>query len=313
MQDNMYHFIGDVKELKWCFDHMLFNLSEEYYLNYLLLIASRNKKLSEEDREKYQITSTNNICRKEIIGATGKDNVWNFDIFLERLRKLECNKLGMLTPTGLSYPESTLVLLLQFNPTNELKVIQEALNFAQEAQSDIINATVKNKDKDLKENYQNLLKFSSKFKSLHAEGSSGTVEKHFIALDFDIRKDLIDNEDAVADAERTIWIASSNLLGKGNYFIIRTMGGFHVLVKRECLSTFSAKLRELSEEDLYNNFYGAINPIVAYENNIKENYGYTFSDEEIIKNQSLIPLPGCYQYGSFIPYVVNKEDFEEKV
>ena len=78
--------------------------------------------------------------------------------------------------------------------------------------------------------------------------------------------------------------------GKGNYFIIDTSGGFHILVKKESVNGNPKKF---------------INDVV---DEIKV-YGNEIVKEFTINKNSLIPLPGTAQYGRLVK-IINKEDFD---
>ena len=93
--------------------------------------------------------------------------------------------------------------------------------------------------------------------------------------------------------------------GKGNFAIIKTCGGYHTLLRKECLS-FNPNnfLEEVYRQAKNPNFEEYIDEFVANDSSHKSKDG-----KNTIKRSALIPTPGCRQYDSY-PIVMNKEDFE---
>lgn len=322
-----YKFIGDIEELRWCFNNMIPNLQGNPYLSFLMCIATRAKKLSKEEREYYGISGSDGVMMgEEIITSRGPKKDWTFNNFVQHIYKYECNKMGMITKNGLPYPEKTLSVLFHFDPADEVKVANCILSYGQEIQMESIDAqynAITNGNKDgLKAQMAKIVGLTRKNKSLHAginfklpDGRKiNTTIKTFIHYDFDIRKDLLDNAEAIKEAENVLHSCGLNLFGKQNFYIVRTKGGFHILAKRSALANVVNILKKCSDEELYNN-YGIdkkkekLNPIYAYIGAVEENYSYTFEDEDKLKEQIFVPLPGTIQYGDFIPYITNKSDF----
>ena len=99
--------------------------------------------------------------------------------------------------------------------------------------------------------------------------------------------------------------AGEKLFGLGNFAIVKTSGGYHTLVRKECL-TFNPNnfLKVVYEEADKPNLSDYVDEFVANDSSHKSKDG-----NNIIKRSALIPTPGCRQYDSY-PVVVNKEDFE---
>ena len=92
--------------------------------------------------------------------------------------------------------------------------------------------------------------------------------------------------------------------GKGNYVVINTTGGYHILVRSKCIRFDPHKVcTEI--ENIYKK---------ALENGLEPYLNDKGEDKfECIVNDSQIPglpLPGTYQYGRPVK-VLNKEDFNE--
>lgn len=326
MKKEFYHLVGDEKELRWAFDNMIPNLSGNPYQSFLMCIAARPKRLTEEERKEYGISGSDGVMlREEVIAPRGPKKEWTYENFVQHVYRYECDKRGMVTKTDFPYPEKCLSVMLHFDPADEVKVSNAILSYGQQIQAETIDAQYKavrdGYTDGLKAQVEKLAGLSRKNKSLHAgiafkmpDGKHlYTTVKTFIHFDFDIRKDLLNNSYAVDEAEVVIHGCGNRLFGKGNFYIIRTKGGYHVLVKRTSLKNAADYLKKHNEEDLYNGFRlkkeDGFNPLKAFIGSVEEYYSFTFENEEKIKEQIFVPLPGTIQYGDFIPYVTNKEDF----
>ena len=307
-----YKFIADEKEMEWFFTHVLDNLDGDAYHSYLMCIATRAKKLTDEERKHYGISGSDGVMmREEIIKPRGKDKVWSFPFFKQHIVRYECRDEGMLTKTGLPYPQKSLSVMIYAEPTDERKVGNFILNYGLQIQKELSDAAIKGSQEGIKVQMEKLANIGNKLKSCHAENT----DKRFVHFDFDIRKDLADDEVAFTEAADVIRAVINNFFGKGSAFIIRTKGGFHVLVKTSALSKGAAYLCDLSQDErnaMFGNDVKRIgkNPILALISIVENNYSYTFEDEDKVKEQKFVPLPGSLMYDSFVPYITNKEDFE---
>jgi hypothetical protein len=91
--------------------------------------------------------------------------------------------------------------------------------------------------------------------------------------------------------------------GKGNYVIVDTSGGYHVLVKTSAIKSNPHDLCNEVQSIYFKGIYEGEEPYLDEKGNCKF---------ECIVNDSQIPgipLPGTYQYGRPVT-VLNKEDFE---
>jgi hypothetical protein len=307
-----YKFIANEEEMEWFFTHVLDNLNGDPYHSYLACIATRPKKLTAEEREHYGISGSDGVMmREEIIKPRGKDKVWSFPYFKQHIARYECRKDGHLTKTGLPYPEKTLAVMIYAEPTDERKVGNFILNYGLQIQKELSDAAIKGSGEGIKVQMEKLANISKKIKSCHAENT----DKRYVHFDFDIRKDLVDNEEAINEAARVIHKVANYFFGEKSTFIIRTRGGFHLLVKSACLAHGAAYLSDMPREE-FNATFGTeakqigSNPIKGFISLVEENYSYTFEDEDKVKEQKFVPLPGSWMYGSFVPHIINKEDFE---
>lgn len=296
MNNEYYKFVADEQELEWFFNHAI--VKPELDESYLMCLSARNKKLDEEERKLYNL-GRSEMMREEIIAPRSKSKLWNFNIFKSSIYRYECRKEGIVTKNGLPYPDKCLVVYFYPNPSKESLVITDSVKLAITMMSEMINASAKKSWNGVEDGLDKLGTISKHIKSSHAANLS---RKLYVQFDFDIIKD---NDIAFRrkEAYNIIHADAINHFDKGNFFIIETAGGFHVLVKKE---SYGKSMEKANKKKKENN----LNYMPDFLSDVVDNYSYTF--EEAIKcNQEFIPLPGTYQYSSFIVRVLNKEDFNE--
>ena len=314
----VYDIVADTAELKWFFDHVI--QKPQINESYTAVLVSRHKKLTKEEQKDIGLT------RKEAeflaVGtfrlAHFKDalyqneNSWTFDSFLKHLRRLEVNKDAYTTSKGLPLPTKTLSTIFYVNPCDNIKVCREFFNQYLDVNQAISKAMLNGKTTvDNLQSYQWFDNAESNLKHLRAN-QKGT--RYWLDFDLDVPawfKNTKD-QDVYAPPKATQFITGyykqmidylNEAFDKGNYVIVDTSGGYHILVK-----TSSIKANP-------HNFCRDMQ--LVYQQAIS--YGEEpYLDEkgvckfECIVNDSQIPglpLPGTYQYGKKVT-VLNKEDFE---
>lgn len=301
-----YKFVADPSELAWFFENVLKDLSKENIRkSYLMCIATRPKKLNKEERELYGISGSDGVMmREEIISPRGKDHIWSFEEFLTHIYKYECPKRGMITKNGYAYPDKSLAVMIYAEPSDEVKVANELVKYAHEIISQTVEAcerTINFGSTDgIKGQLDKMAGIAKKSKSIYAQ----STEKVFIHYDFDLNETYKEKENREF-VEKILRDLHEKAFGKGNYFIIKTNGGYHTLVKRTCLGGAAAFFKKLGKND----------PVHGFADYVDANLDYALTvGEKRVQDQCFVPVPGTWMYGSFIPTIINKDDFnvEEK-
>ena len=89
-----YNMILDEDELHWFFDHIIQKPLE--YETYMIMLACRGKKLTDEEREYTKVGARGEMMREELIRCKGGlKQEWNFDIVF-----LQCVVDGLLKLCG---------------------------------------------------------------------------------------------------------------------------------------------------------------------------------------------------------------------
>ena len=295
-----YNMVLDEDELRWFFDHIIQKPLE--YETYMIMLACRGKKLSDEEREYTKVGSRGEMMREKLISCTGGlKQEWNFNIYSQAFYAYNCDKRALLTTAGVPYPEHALVVYSVVNPTNEIDCIEDTFEHYNKERKNLTAAILRGSNPGIQDHLVKMPKVFEHMKSCHA---SHTSRRIWLDFDMDIKKEYR-NPEIFEEAYKALHRAGKKLFGLGNFAIIKTSGGYHTLIRKECLA-FNPNnfLKEVYAEADNLLFPQYVEEFVANDSSHKSKDG-----NNIIKRSALIPTPGCRQYDSF-PVVMNKEDFE---
>jgi len=282
MHPDYYRFIADEVEMKWFYDYAVPNIFEDNVL--FMSLSARNKLLTKEEREKYQL-SRSEMMRKTVIRKNG------FKYLLETIRSLECNKEGMLTKAGLPYPDKALRVYWNLNTTSCMKVLYEQRKLVDEHTQELIAAALKRSDVAIDSAYHKIRKIFDSTLSLYAKSCGKKMW-----MDFEIDLDGFYSESQKDDFLELTSSRLIELLGRGNFLVISSPSGFHFPVKRSAVKF-------------------PPNVIVYMIKTTAEQMKIAVS--ECTRNENeMVCLPSTYAYDSrgnkCIIRVLNKGDFSEK-
>ena len=292
-----YKFVSNEDELKWFFDHVI--EKPELDESYMLCLSARNKKLNDEERLIYQL-GRGEMMREEIVAPRSKSKLWDYNIFRSAVYRYECRKEGMVTKNGNTYPDKCLVVYFYPNPSKESLVVSDSVQLAITMMSEMINAAAKKSWEGVVDGLGKLGTVSKHLKSSHATNLS---RKIYVQYDFDLTSEYKQDKEVREAIECDLHNVGLYHFGKGNFFIVETSGGFHVLVKKAALSKSMERAnKKRKAENL------KVMPDYLYD--VTSLCKYPF-DEAVKCEQEFLPLPGTFQYGSFPVTITNKEDFDE--
>ena len=318
MLKEVYDIVSDITELKWFFDHVI--QKPQINESYTAVFVSRHKKLTKEEQENIGLTrkEAEFLAVETFRPAHFKDalyqneNSWTFDSFLKHLRRLEVNKDAYTTSKGLPLPTKTLATIFYVNPCDNIKVCREFFNQYLDVTQAISKAMLNGKTTvDNLQSYQWFDNAESHLKHLRAN-QKGT--RYWLDFDLDVPKWFKNtkDQDVYAPPKATHFIKGyykqmidylNEDFGKGNYVIVDTSGGYHILVKTTAIKSnphnFCRDMQLVYQQAMT---YGE-EPYLDEKGNCKF---------ECIVNDSQIPglpLPGTFQYNRLVT-VLNKEDFE---
>lgn len=304
----VYDIVSDTAELKWFFDHVI--QKPQINESYTAVFVSRHKKLTKEEQEDIGLTRKEAEFLAVETFRLGhfkdalyqNENNWTFERFLRHLRRLEVNKDAYTTSKGLPLPTKTLATIFYVNPCDNIKVCREFFNQYLDVTQSISKAMLNGKTTvDNLQSYQWFDNAESHLKHLRANQKGS---RYWLDFDIDVPKWFKEGKNY---EDKPYYHVLLTLLDayfkKGNYVVIDTSGGYHILVKTSAINqnphNFCKHMKDLYDDCVKR----GEEPYLDEKGNSKF---------ECIVNDSQIPglpLPGTYQYGRPVT-VLNKEDFE---
>ena len=302
----MYQMIADVDELKWFFDHVI--QKPKVNESYSSVFVCRHKKLTKEEQEtigltrresEFLATQTFRLASFKTSGEIDNSSNWTFDNFLKRVKRFNVDKGAYTTAFGEPIPEKTLAIIFYVNPCDDIKVVNKFFEEYQGVTNGILKAHLggKNLLDDL-QSYQWFGNAESTIKHLRANQKGS---RYWMDFDIDVPAWF---KDETKGHYKALTALLEHTFAKGNYVIVDTSGGYHVLVRTSAIKSNPHDFCKLVA--------------CIYENGVDMWGEEPYVDEngkckfECIVNDSQIPglpLPGTYQYGRPVT-VPNKEDFE---
>lgn len=225
-----YNMVLNEDELKWFFDHII--EKPEPQESYMVCLACRGKKLTEEEREYTKVGSRGEMMREELIRTKGGlKQEWNFDIYKQAFYRYNCDKNSLLTSSHVPYPEHAMTVYSVLNPSDEMNCIEDLINEYNTRRRDMTNAARKNSREGIYDSLVKMPKIAEHLKSCHAHNCPRRI---WIDFDMDVKK-VFRTPEKLDIIQNVIHEEGLKLFGKGNFAILKTSGGFHTLVRKECL------------------------------------------------------------------------------
>lgn len=302
----MYQMIADEGELRWFFENVV--QKPMIHESYAAVFCARFKKLSDEERlavgvtkreAEFMATQTFRVKKIHDLKDMVEDDGWNFKNFMRHLYRFNVDKMAYTTSGGYPIPEKCLAVIFYVNPCDEIKVADEVTQKHDWTKTAIVKAMLNGKTlADNLQSYQNFSNIESNVKHARAH-CKGSV--FWLDYDLDCPRWFKDTSSIYfQDMKRQL----NELYGAGNYVLIDTSGGYHILVRTAAIHgdphKFCEEMRRLYDKGL------AIDKSLVPHVDAKGNDKF-----ECIVNDSQIPgipMPGTFQYGRPVK-IINKEDF----
>lgn len=323
-----YKVLADEEELKWFYDHCVFPLKRNEA--YAFCLSLRKKKLNEEDLK-------SPLGRVEMLDPqvvlTDKDGHTSYERFRKGVRMYECHKEAYIFG-GRTLPAKGMVCYFHINPCDELKVIKDLKGYINIHEQELIDSAMRDVERaneianigndlrsfcDAEPSLTAIDHMEKRIKALKCKtNESGTAQslykmckslskmkrlqfdnvgtKYWVDFDMDLNDEGLLFREVI---EKMWYDFCLNKLGKGNFAMVETNGGYHTIVKTDVIHWNP------------NNF---IMEFLCTEVPNPKGKILARTPSGLIKeleynNNAMIPVPGTYQYG-FVVRVVNKGDFE---
>lgn len=299
-----YNMVLDEDELHWFFDHIIQKPLE--YESYMILLACRGKKLTQEEKESTKVGSRGEMMREGLIYCQGgSKQEWNFNIYKQAFYRYNCDKRSLLTSANVPYPEHALVVYSVINPSSEIDCIEDTFERYNIEKRNFTAAVLKKSKNGIKDHLIKMPKVFEHMKSCHANHCSRRI---WLDFDMDIKTEKR-NDEVFKTCYEALHKVGTELFGKGNTAIIKTSGGYHTLVRKDSVkfdpANFIKKVIEAGKE-LTSDFETYFAEFTQNDSSYK-----TANGNNVRKRSAFVPTPGCRQYDSF-PVVMNKEDFNRE-
>jgi len=218
-------------------------------------LSARNKYLTDEERKALDLGRTE-MFRRELIKDT------DFKAYLRTILCYDTPIPGsIISRSGADLPEKCLVLYANINPLSGKKALQL---FFEDVTKRLFNLGTNQEELGNLKNMDTILKNS--FQKARAS-------KNVIDIDFDVPEEGTD----------LVLTFLDHIKEKGvEYMVIKTKGGYHVMLRRETLKfNYPALLGPLNEQ-------------------AKARFGHA---EVIINENAMVPIPGTQQAGEIVRIV----------
>lgn len=221
----MYKLIYDENELKKYFDIIMQPLlkTEVFFIS----LSARNKYLTKEEREFYQLGRTEMFVKNII-----RD--YNYEKFIRTIRRFETNEGSYLTKNGKDIPSKCIIIYMNINPSSTIKAFKEFNKTMNEYMFELAQCSINGQEID---NISNKINKMNNLLMTCYQKNVGS--KYWIDVDFDIPK----------EAFYLIEIFTNELkINNVNYYIINTKNGYHVLLKKDTINyNFNETIKLVNE------------------------------------------------------------------
>lgn len=332
-----YKLIADEEELKWFYDHCVHPLKRNEA--YAFCLSIRKKKLNEEDLK--SPLGRVEMLDPQVVFAT-KDGETTYERWKKGIRSYECHKEAFAYGGHTLPPKAMVVYfhinpcdelkviedLKGYINIHEQELINSAIKDIDRANfiANILgpdlsgylnNPTAESLDAITKrigslkmrsdesgtsQSLYKMCKSLSKMKRLQFD-NVGT--KYWVDFDLDLNdwgkyiRDFYVDGDPLLDS----WMDYCNeKLGKGNFVIVATSGGYHTMVNKDIIhwnpNTFIEDFQRLEIDS----------PMPHPDGSTRLVKNGELIGELVYNTNAMIPVPGTYQYGHVVR-VINKGDF----
>ena len=283
--------VKSLQQIKTTYDNMVNNITNQLKNNDLKSVS--HLFLDDTLRGNLEAANSRSIEAKE---GFLSENPWTFEHFLKVLYRFNVDKRAYATSNGSFVPEKCMVVLTYINPANDMHVIDQVMADIQDLKTRIVTAVINGKEfTEIGPLYQEYTNMIDKIKHYKAQ-FKGT--KYWV--DFDIDLPAWFKESSIyMNKFKSVF---NSYFGKGNYLLVNTGGGYHVLVKQKAMKCNPNNIcKDLTA--IYKEGVADGNPEYLNEK------GECKFEAELNNSQIPgLPLPGTYQYGRLVT-IDNKEDF----
>ena len=255
-------------------------------------VAARKKYMSEAEREATRLGDT---CMMEKTICREIDE----NIFIHKLQKVDACLDHLYSHNGAAIPRSCMVFYMNVNHTSMINALKDFKMDVATMEAELYDVFLKNGSR---ENIGNKLKRLDNIVLKAYQNPKNVVKRNWIDIDMDIDPEKISSENikfAINYLLDCYHIEKEEFRGDNLYQIIKTHGGYHILIDTDIISksnTFYAK--ELSaKEDIKKKMLSIKSFMDILEVEAKDKVGLDSIKEIKINQNGMVPIPGTLQGG----------------
>lgn len=221
---------------------------------YFVSLSARNKYLTDEERKAIDLGRTEMFARKLV-------KQYTYEAFIRTLRTYEINDGGFTSRSNIPLPEKCIVIYANINPVSGKAALKEFYEKTTQLLFDL---------SDDNDSHKRLASLDTELMNCY-QRARGT--KKFIDIDCDVPDDGVDIVELVLNEFKANSV---------DYHVIKTRGGFHILIDRSTLhynyTTIINKANELAVE----------------------RFGHA---EVVVNKNEMVPICGCISAGFPVHFV----------
>lgn len=256
--------VGDEEMLKLFLSHFPELVDDEVFF---LSLSARNKYLTDDERERYDLGRTEMFSRQTAYDREG---------ILMAIARMEADLAVRKTRNGSDIPHHCLVTYFNVHPSSTIDAYT-----AFKAQLDHhYNETFKSVLHGKTANYEPFLRSRTHLMNHIQKSKSRRI---YIDIDIDCSDEGVAFHAALEVSNDLFDCAIKHLR-------VQTQGGYHILIDREQLNAFNKSSEKSEKINLHEDIVKA--------SELVEPYG----GEVVFNKNAMVPLPGTYQVGRLVTF-----------
>ena len=259
-------------------------------------IAARKKYMSQEEREATRLGDT---CMMEKTILKQDD----FQEFWLKLQKVDAGLSFHSSNNGALIPPHCMVFYINVNKTDMINAIKDFKSDLLDMENELWDVLIK---RGSQEGIGAKIRGINN-KLLKAYQNPKNNVKGWLDIDMDLGKEAKESEYLKSFEQVLPSVLKTAHFEPGTYHIIRTQGGYHILIKASWIKTFNAEYASTcAKQKISINKDTFIDPMKVITK-VKETYQFWFDTEpeEIKLNQNaMVPIPGTLQGGKEVRMLI---------
>lgn len=285
----MESLIYDERQVRRFYDTVILGSERGPFDVDFFCVAARKKYMTQEERE---LTRLGDTCMMEKTPVREPDE----DVFYHKLQKVDSCLDHLYSHNGTRIPRSCMVLYMNVNHTSMIEALKGLKTDIATMEGELYDVLVKNGSR---ENIGNKVKRLDNLTLKAYQNPKNVSKRSWIDIDIDINCPEISAGDIQAVLDSRIFgdsgLDECSFLHRPMNVIIKTHGGYHVLVNTVFISDFNSSVSKPADKSKFisvDTFVSEIKKLFESKN---------LEAKEIKINQNaMVPIPGTLQGGMLV-------------